>query len=134
ARSWINPRDFLRRARAVLDEFERTGSTSGNVRSNEDQQHATRRLGQLSVEVETPMTHLEHGLNPWVSFGVLPLFAFANAGIPLTEGLGDAFASPVLWGIVAGLVIGKPIGITLFTWLAIRSGLAMPLYGITFRH
>jgi NhaA family Na+:H+ antiporter len=133
ARSWINPRDFLRRARALLDLFERSGSTSANVHSSEEQQYATRRLERLAEEVETPMTHLEHGLSQWVSYGVLPLFAFANAGIPLTHGLGDAFASAVMWGVIAGLVVGKPLGITLFTWLAIRTRLALPIEGVSIR-
>jgi NhaA family Na+:H+ antiporter len=64
----------------------------------------------------------------------LPLFAFANAGIPLTHGLGDALGSPVTWGVAAGLIVGKPVGITLFSWLAVRSGLAHPLEGVAFRH
>ncbi len=134
ARSWINPSDFLRRGRALLDDFARAASSSASMLSNEEQQHATQRLERLCEEAETPMTHLEHGLNPWVSIVVLPLFAFANAGIPLTSGLGDALRSPVMWGVVAGLVIGKPIGITLFAWIAVRSGLSPQLEGVTFAH
>jgi NhaA family Na+:H+ antiporter len=64
---------------------------------------------------------------------VLPLFAFANAGIPLTSGLGDALGSAVTWGVMLGLVIGKPIGITLFAWLAVRSGIAFKPAIISFR-
>ena len=71
------------------------------------------------------MTHLEHRLNPWVAFGILPLFALANAGIPLLSGLGQTLTSPVTWGVVVGLVIGKPVGIVLFTWLAVRLGIAV---------
>jgi NhaA family Na+:H+ antiporter len=124
ARSWINPAEFLRRGRAILDEFERWGTRPGSVLSNQHQQHAIERLERVAEEAETPMTHLEHGLSPWVSFVVLPVFAFANAGIPLTSGLGEAFGSAVTWGVIAGLVIGKPLGIALFTWLAVRLGIA----------
>ena len=92
--------------------------------SNHHQQHAVERLERVCEEAETPMTHLEHGLNPWVSLVVLPLFAFANAGIPLTSGLGDALGSTVTWGVIVGLVLGKPVGITLFAWLAVRLGIA----------
>lgn len=134
ARSWINPGEFLRRGRELLDEVERAGATPGSVLSNEAQQHATQRLERLCEQAETPMTHLEHGLNPWVSIVVLPLFAFANAGIPMTSGLGDALGSPVTWGVVAGLAIGKPVGITLFAWLAVRAGVALRLEGVAFGH
>ena len=80
------------------------------------------------------MTHLQHNLNPWVAYAVLPVFAFANAGIPLVDGLGEALTSSVTWGVVAGLVIGKPVGITLFAWLAVRFGLAIRPGGIAWRH
>lgn len=124
ARSWINPAEFLRRGRSLLDEFERWGTRPGSVLSNHHQQHAIERLERVCEEVETPMTHLEHGLSPWVSLAVLPIFAFANAGIPLTSGLGDAFSSSITWGVIAGLIVGKPVGITLFSWIAVRYGIA----------
>lgn len=66
------------------------------------------------------LTGLEHTLHPWVAFAVLPLFAFANAGIPL---LGLTLADtlhPVPLGIALGLVIGKPLGVMLSCWLAVR--------------
>lgn len=69
-----------------------------------------------------------------MAFGILPLFAFANAGIPLLSGLGTALASPVTWGVVAGLVVGKPLGITLFAWLAVRAGIAVLPGAIAWRH
>lgn len=124
ARSWINPAEFVRRGRTLLDEFERWGTRPGSVLSNHHQQHAIERLERVCEEAETPMTHLEHGLNPWVSLVVLPIFAFANAGIPLTSGLGDALGSTITWGVIVGLVLGKPLGITLFSWLAVRIGIA----------
>ena len=69
---------------------------------------------------------LEHLLHPWTSFLIVPLFALANAGVPITGGaLADAASSPVTYGIVLGLVIGKPIGIALFTWVAVRAGIGV---------
>ncbi len=68
---------------------------------------------------------LEHRLVPWSSFGVVPLFALANAGIPVGwSGLTNALTSSVGFGIVAGLVLGKVIGISVFSWLGVRTGLA----------
>jgi NhaA family Na+:H+ antiporter len=75
-----------------------------------------------SVSVTSRMTAL---LSPWTSFVVVPLFALANAGIELTsDKVGDAATSPVTWGVILGLVVGKPLGITLFTWAASKSPIA----------
>lgn len=82
----------------------------------------------IAVNGEYPLERLEHSLHPWIAFAVLPLFAFANAGISLTDiGLGDLF-TPLPLGIAAGLIFGKQLGIFGFCFLAIRSGLAdLPL-------
>ena len=75
-------------------------------------------------EGHSPAIHLEHALHPWVRWLILPLFAFANAGVSL-EGIhaGDIFSLLPL-GIIVGLLIGKPVGITLFCWLAVKLRLA----------
>ena len=69
-----------------------------------------------------------------MAFGILPVFAFANAGIPLTSGLGEAVQNPVAWGVAAGLILGKPIGIALFSWIAVGLGIARLPPAITWRH
>jgi len=60
-------------------------------------------------------------LHPWVGFVIMPLFALANAGITIG---GADFAQPVSLAIVVGLVLGKPVGVFVFSWLAVQSGLA----------
>ena len=125
SRAWINPSAFLTRSRQLLDEFERSCRIAPSILTNETQQGVARAVEQLSMQVETPMTKLEHRLNPWVAFGILPIFALANAGIPVLSGLGAALTNPVTWGVVAGLVVGKPVGIMLFSWVAVRAGAAM---------
>lgn len=70
------------------------------------------------------LPHLEHALHPWVSFAILPLFAFANAGVSLTGVSMTALLSPIPLGIAAGLFIGKQVGIFGTCWLAIKLGLA----------
>jgi Na+:H+ antiporter, NhaA family len=134
ARSWINPVEFLVRGRQLMDAFERACQAMPHVLSNDEQQQATHALERLTEEVETPMSHFQHQLNPWVAFGILPLFAFANAGIPLISGIGDAVTSTVTWGVIAGLILGKPIGVALFAWLAVRSGIAVLPAAITWRN
>jgi len=72
----------------------------------------------------SPLRQLEHDLHTVVAFAILPLFAFANAGIPLT-GLGmEALLHPVPLGIAAGLLVGKQLGVFAFCWLAIKLGIA----------
>lgn len=73
---------------------------------------------------ESPLRQLEHSLHPWVAFGVLPIFAFANAGVAITGlSLADVLHS-VPMGIVTGLLFGKQIGVLAMSWLAVRLGLA----------
>ncbi len=64
----------------------------------------------------------------------MPLFALANAGVPLGGGLGEALTNPVALGIVAGLVLGKQLGVTLFAWLAVKSGVSELPTDISWRH
>ena len=79
------------------------------------------------------LRELEHALHPWVAFGVLPLFAFANAGVSVLElSLADLL-HPVPLGIVTGLFLGKQLGILGFCWVAIRAGLAALPEGVGWR-
>jgi NhaA family Na+:H+ antiporter len=86
------------------------------------------------------LKRLEHDLHPAVAFGILPLFAFANAGVSLASLTPSAFLGPVSLGITLGLFIGNQIGVFGFTWLAIRLGLArlptavrwIHMYGVSF--
>jgi NhaA family Na+:H+ antiporter len=81
-------------------------------------------LHSRSPGAPSPLEQLEESLHPWVSYAILPLFAFANAGVSLAGLSLGSLAAPVPLGIVLGLVIGKPLGILGATWLAVRYGLA----------
>ena len=82
---------------------------------------------------ETPLYHLEHILAPWCSFVILPLFAFANAGVSF-EGMSlEKLTSPVPLGIAFGLFIGKPVGVFLFSYVAVLLRLAGLPQGVNFK-
>ncbi|WP_126357604.1 Na+/H+ antiporter NhaA [Cedecea lapagei] len=81
----------------------------------------------------SPARELEHVLHPWVAFLILPLFAFANAGVSLTGVTVEGLTSLLPLGIIAGLFIGKPLGISLFCWLALKLKLASLPEGTSFR-
>ncbi|HEN8797998.1 Na+/H+ antiporter NhaA [Pseudomonas sp. CM25] len=72
----------------------------------------------------SPLLALEHALHPWVAYAILPLFAFANAGVSLAGMTIDSFTHPVPMGIAIGLLLGKTVGVFGLTWLAVKLGIA----------
>lgn len=72
----------------------------------------------------SPLLTLEHALHPWVAYGILPLFAFANAGLSLSGVTVESFTHDVPMGIAIGLLLGKTIGVFGLTWLAVKVGIA----------
>jgi NhaA family Na+:H+ antiporter len=83
---------------------------------------------------DSPLKHMEHALHPYVAFGILPLFAFANAGISLQGVSLSGLTSMLPLGIAMGLLIGKPLGIFSFSWAAVKLGIAKLPEGVGFRH
>jgi NhaA family Na+:H+ antiporter len=77
-------------------------------------------MRRATRETMTPLERVEIVLHPWVGFIIMPLFAFANAGVPIQF---SGFSDPVAAAVMAGLGMGKPLGIFLFSWLAVRFGL-----------
>ena len=74
-------------------------------------------------EERSPLKRLEHAIHPWVMFGVVPIFGFASAGVHLSGGIAE-LAEPLPLAILAGLFVGKQLGIFGAVWLAVRAGLA----------
>ena len=83
---------------------------------------------------KSPLHSMEHGLVAWVAFFIVPVFAFANAGVSFAGMSMEAIASPVTIGIVAGLVLGKQAGVFGATWLVVKSGLATLPHGANWAH
>ena len=81
----------------------------------------------------SPLQHLEHNLHPWVAFGILPVFAFANAGISFAGMTPAALLAPLPLGIAAGLFIGKQLGIVGFSWIGVKLKMAQLPQGINWR-
>lgn len=137
ARIRINPALFVAQANALLEHFNRNcrpADQIGPMLTDEHQQSTLAELEELCEGVQSPLQRLEQALHVPVSFVIVPIFALANAGVPLSlQGLsGDG--GRVAWGIVAGLLLGKPIGLLGASFLAIRSGAAWLPAGTTWRH
>jgi NhaA family Na+:H+ antiporter len=88
---------------------------------------------QSEANKESLMLRFEHGLMPWNKWLIMPVFALANAGVVLGADAARSLTNPISLGVICGLVIGKPIGIVLFSWLATRSRLAAMLDGVSWR-
>jgi NhaA family Na+:H+ antiporter len=108
------------RLRAILERvlaYPRGDHWSGDTVDRRDLQRA----GVAVAEALSPVERLEMALHPWVGFLIMPLFAFANAGVTIT---GTDIGQPVVVAIFVGLVFGKPIGVVASSWLAVRLGFA----------
>ena len=89
---------------------------------------------KAKTEDEALLYKMEHGLHPWVAFLILPVFAFANAGVNFT-GIGiDDLLQPLTLGIAVGLFLGKQIGIFLATWIGVKSGIARLPENVSWKH
>ena len=96
-------------------------------------EHARSTMQMAKGSVST-VEWLEHVLHPWTSYVIVPIFALANAGIEIsTESLRHAMESPITWGVFVGLMVGKPLGVMLFSKLALRAGVADPPEGTSSR-
>ena len=82
----------------------------------------------------SPLLTLEHALHPWVAYGILPLFAFANAGLSLSGVTVESFTHHVPMGIATGLLLGKTVGVFGLTWLAVKIGIAALPQGANWGH
>jgi NhaA family Na+:H+ antiporter len=101
--------------------------------TDREQKVSLRAIETLSGRAQTPLQRLEEGLHAWVAYFIVPLFALANAGLPLRGDFLAALAHPVGLGVIAGLVLGKQLGIALAVWLVVRTGLARLPRGVGVR-
>ena len=124
ARVSMHRHRFLDRSRELLDELGQCLQQK-NVFFTHEQQALLTQVELTLKRATPPLQRLEHALAPLVTFLVLPVFALANAGLALSgDNLGTALGHPVFWGVVAGLLLGKQLGVLGFAWLAVKLGLA----------
>ena len=118
---------FVNKVKEIMDEFQCEEQSCGySILLDRGHLNAVHALEMACHEVETPLQRLEHSLHPWIAFVLLPLFAFANAGLSLKGiDLTSIVHQPLTLGISLGLVLGKPVGIVLFSLLAVKTGIAV---------
>jgi NhaA family Na+:H+ antiporter len=104
---------------------------AGPAISDGERRRVAQQLREVSRHSLAPLERLTEALHPWSAFVVMPIFAFANAGVAIdASALSDPLALRVALGVALGLLVGKPIGVTLVSWLAVRAGLAALPHGV----
>lgn len=133
ARGKTDTDTFVQSVRRNLEIFECDAESCGrSILLNRNHLNAVQAIDLACKDVETPLQRLEHDLQPWVAYGVLTLFALANAGLPFSGmSLTGSLASPVTLGVLLGLFVGKPLGIFSFSYLASRLGNAKLPEGVS---
>ncbi len=127
ARTTVRAEAYIAQCTAAL---QGVGPAEHHEEEARRQQAAAQTLEVIAERIQSPLQRLEHTLNPWVAYLIIPVFALANAGVDLGGNLVAALTEPISLGIIMGLLVGKSVGITLFSWLAVRFGLADLPYGV----
>jgi NhaA family Na+:H+ antiporter len=119
ARRPANTEPLLAQVRGVVEDYQ-IAKRDELIR----QPAVVQTLETILERMQSPAQRLERELTPWSTYLILPIFALANAGVEVTTGAARDLLSPVSLGILFGLVLGKPLGISLLAWVAIRTGIA----------
>ncbi len=124
---------FSQYVRGLLDRFDHSHRPGENIMKQAESSSILQTLGNGVQHARTPLQRMEHSMHVPVAFLIIPIFALANAGVPIElSSVGDVLANPVALGIVLGLIFGKLIGIAGFSWIAIKLGIGVLPKGVTF--
>jgi NhaA family Na+:H+ antiporter len=135
ARARISPMQFVDWAKDKLEEIVEADVPGAHVLESDDQQLMAAEIREEALHMQAPLQRIEHALHPFTTFVVLPLFALANAGVRFVgEPVLEYLTEPVSLGIIAGLVLGKQIGVTGFSWLAVKLKIAELPPGVHWTH
>ncbi len=133
ARTRIDGGMFVQRLQRLIGRLEQVGVPYDTAMNTNEQQSVIEHMNESIEMASAPLQRIEHAVAGPVTFVVLPVFALANAGVALDSGIGAAFGSPVVLGIVAGLVIGKTVGVFGAAALAVKLGVADLPEGVSWR-
>ncbi len=115
--SLLDKDSFFKRAGNLWDMLMKNLTKNKSRRLNEYEQDALGILGRDISKMQSPLIRLEHSLNPYVAFIIMPIFALANAGVYLGDFTPSMLLNDITLGVTLGLLVGKIIGITTFVWL-----------------
>ncbi len=124
---------FYATSKKLVDKFKEEDVNHVQVLNNDDQREILVEMRDLARNTMPPAQRLEHMLHPVVAFFIMPLFALCNAGVVISSEAASAMTSPQSMGIIWGLVLGKPIGIMLFSFIVLKLGIAAMPTGANYR-
>jgi Na+:H+ antiporter, NhaA family len=130
-RAWLGTEGFVAEVRKDL---ERLTQASKESLSSQELAETLRHVNVARREAMSPAESLIAMLHPWVAYGIMPVFALANAGVTLSFASLDATSWHVVSGVAVGLVVGKPIGVLLAIWFTLKIGVGTLPRGLTLRH
>ena len=129
----INEQTFIQRLTSCLDVFRKTDHNDVSLLTKA-QSRVISSIGKHVDDANTPLQKLEHALHPVAIYFILPIFALSNAGVHIEGNLFAMLLHPISLGIMGGLVLGKFIGITLFSKVFVRLRLAVLPPGVSWQH
>lgn len=130
-RAWLGPDGFMV---GVRQELEHLSQGTRGALSSHDLAATLRHVDVARREAMSPAESLIEMLHPWVAFGIMPVFALANAGVTVSGGSLDATSWTVVTAVAVGLVIGKPLGVLVACWVTLRFRIGTLPVGMTYRH
>jgi NhaA family Na+:H+ antiporter len=131
----VDPLKFVSDTRGRLKHIEAVDVRGSHVLEDDQQQLCAREIRREARHTAAPLQRLEFALHPYTTFVVLPLFALSNAGVRFVGGdFAMAISTPIALGVLLGLVIGKPLGISLMSFLAVKLRVADLPEGVGWPH
>ena len=129
----INEETFIKRLSSCLDVFRKTETNDKKLLTHR-QSEVISRIGKHVEDANTPLQKLEHALHPVSAYFILPIFALSNAGVHIKGNIFEMLLHPISLGIIGGLIIGKFLGITLFSRIFIKLKLGRLPEGVSWQH
>jgi NhaA family Na+:H+ antiporter len=130
-RTWLGPVGFVSGVRGELEHLDRVDPST---LSTHELGKTLRHVNAARREAMSPAESLIEALHPWVAFGVMPIFALANAGVTVSGWEGESSSGSVAVAIAVGLIVGKPLGVLVATGIALRLGIGALPVGLGVRH
>ena len=126
ANPWFAEHSLVKVAEGIADRLRKDHGSE----EMDHHEEAAQLVADTARETVSPLDRLETALHPWVAFGIMPLFALANAGVKVEL---SAVADPIAMAVALALLVGKPVGIVAFSWMAVRAGIAQLPTGVNWR-
>jgi len=134
ARTKISEEDYIQKLKGLMRSYEEEKKEQKSTLLSKEQVHVLSEIATLNRKAHTPLQKLEHTLHPVTAYFILPVFALSNAGVHIEGNIAEMLMHPISLGIIAGLVLGKFIGISLFSRVIVRLKIAQLPEGVSWNH